>query len=334
MDKKYYDKVIRKLKILLFVAIGVFLVIGLLLLIAGISAGSLDNMVAGISVLALWAFLTVFFIIADAYGSGFVYLDEEALVYRAIFGKEKRYAIQEVEDIAYKHESVIGGSVIVLLKNGKVMVAKSVVRGWEIVKTVRKSVPTGSASKPLDVLKSEYLQSKKKRAYSIGAIIFFCCALVVGLAMAIICTEGKEVDFFDKQDWVYFSIFMTIFAISLVAILVAMPSLFLSINAVQASAWAWRRGIIFQDTLALSNAQEIYVNNAVEARLSFEKHMENDEEKATLCLETYILRKGEMIKEVFYHKDKKAIRVWMDIEQDENARSITHLVKKEEVFQL
>ena len=272
----------RRNLIILFIVPVLFIITGVALL----CAGSLDNMVAGISMLVLSSWLYLFLIVAFRYGGCTLSLKGNELVYRKGLNRVQRIALDEVEEIIYTND-VRGECVDLLLKNGTHIVA-GVKEGLKLVRNVRKSVPVSAPSKTVEKLEKECLKSIKKRFFLIGKIFFLVLILVISLAVAIIATEGKEIDYFNKRDWLFFGVFMSIFVLCLFGLLALFPPLFRLIREVQGRIRAWRRGMIFEDIPMISDVQEVYTSINFDSRFSYKKEKINDVERIVVSIEYYV----------------------------------------------
>lgn len=287
---------------LIFIVVGLFIALG----IALICAGTLDNLVAGICILTLALWLFIFFILAFRWIGSTLTLKGNELIFRKGICKECRYSLDEIEEIGCEYNFAGGQCINLQLKDGTLIAMQGAKNGWELLKAVRKSVPISAQSKPLNTLEKECIDSRKKRAGICGLLAFFVCLLLVSFFIAVVATDGKEVDFFNEQDWWYFGIFMSFFTIFLFGILVIMPLLFHSIWDVRAKEWAWKRGMVFQNPLAFSSAQVVYTNINIDTRFSFGRKIENGVEEAVAVVESYIIQKGKIDKNVVYFYGEEA----------------------------
>ena len=314
-----------------------FIITPLMFIIAGIGlicAGSLDNMVAGISMLMLAAWLYLFFIVAFEWLGCTVSLKGNELVCRKGINRVQHIALDTVEEIAFGYDGIRGECLKLILKSGEVIVVPGVKDGWKLVRKVRKSVPVSAPSKTIEVLEKECLKAIKKRIVLIAEIVVLLLVLVISLAVAIIATEGKEIDYFNERDWWFFGVFMSIFVLCLFGVLAFMPSLFRLIRDEQGKIWAWKRGMLFEDTLELTWAQEVYVPLGVDARFSYKKEIVNDEEKVISSMEVYMLKKRKMEKKSVLFYDAEAEAFWEKVIGDDDARPITELINSPGIFRL
>lgn len=272
---------VNKNLIVLFIVPVLFIVTGIALL----CDGSLDNMVAGISMLILAAWLYLFLIVAYKWVGCTLSLKGNELVYRKGINRVQHIALDKVEEISFGYDTIRGACLKLLLKDGDLIVANGVKDGWKLVRKVRKSVPVSVPSKTVEILEKECLQAIKKRAFLIGKILFLVSILIISLVVAVIATKGKEIDYFNEYDWCFFGVFMSIFLLCLFGVLAFMPSLFRLIRDVQGKIWAWKRGMVFEDSLELSCAQEVYISIGVDARFSYKKEIINDVEKVISSME-------------------------------------------------
>ena len=316
--------------IILFITPVLFIITG----IALICAGSLDNMVAGISMLILAVWLCLFLIVAFEWLGCTVSLKGNELVYRKGLNRVQHITLDKVEEIAFGYDGIRGECLKLILKSGEIIVVPGVKDGWKLVGKVRKSVPVSVPSKTIEVLEKECLKAIKKRVFLIGKILFLVLILIISLAVAIIATEGKEIDYFNERDWWFFGVFMSIFVLCLFGVLAFMPSLFRLIRDVQGKIWAWKRGMVFEDALELSWAQEVYVPIGVDARFSYKKEIVNDVEKVISSMEVYIFQKRKMEKQSILFYDAEAEAFWERVIGDNDARPITELIKSPEIFKL
>ena len=319
--------------IILFLTPIFFIITGIALL----CAGSLDNMVAGICMLALATWLSLFFMLAfkwvpSKWIGPTLELKENELIYRKGINCVQSITFDKVEEIGIFNDGIKGEYVNLLLKDGTLIVAQ-VEEGLKLVRKVRKNIQVSVQSKKIEKLEEECLKNAKKSSVLIGGLILVGIVLVVSLPVAIIATEGKEVDYFNERDWLFFSVFMSIFTLCLFGLLAFIPPVFRLAGETRERIWSWRRGILFEDTLELLDVQEVYISIDLGARFSCKKEIVSDAEKLIVSIEVYEFKKRRPQKRTTLFYEKEAETIWDKVVKDQDVYRITELINPQ-IFEL
>ncbi|MBR2988504.1 MAG: hypothetical protein IKC64_02130, partial [Clostridia bacterium] len=151
--------------------------------------------------------------------------------------------------------------------------------------------------------------------------------LIVSLVLAIVLTEGKEVDLFDGRDWLYFSIFMSLFAVLLCSLLLMLHPLMVSLWDNKGKLWAWRRGVCFNDNKsALVYPLKVLLDMDGVTRYSYGKDTVDGRDIEVASLEMFMFKDGEIQKIVHLCQDGEAEIFRERISVNKTLRCINDLI--------
>lgn len=309
----------KALAICIVVVISLFIVCGVGLLFAG----TLDNLVAGVCMFALAVWIAIFAIsVRDLFRS--VAIEKNELIIRTIFSKKgTRYAFSDIEEIALAKFNLL----VIQLKSGDIITILNANNGIEVVQKVHAKIPVSKPSKPIETLKTEFMQSRKSLKKWIISVLVAVALLIVSLVLAIVLTEGKEVDLFNSSDWFYFSIFMSFFAVLLCSLLLMLHPLIVALWDKNGRLWAWRRGACFNDNKSvLAYPLKVLLDIDGVTRYSYGKDTVDGREIEVASLEKFMFKDGEIQKIIHLCQDSDAEFFRERISVDKTLRCINDMI--------
>ncbi len=285
------------------------ILVGFCFVIAGIEflrEGTPDDTLAGIVMLVLGGWTIIFLLLMMGCILRTVVIDEESVIFRKGF-RLKRCAFADVEDAFCECNAMGVTTLRILLKNGSHFFATGLKNGRALANELRKRLSLSTVSKSVDTLKNEYLKSKKIRLFSSIILWVLIGLAVICLGIAVVTTGEKDLVDFNAWDWQYFSAFMASCAAFLVAIAPALAWQLCLVGEMEAKAWAWKRGVCFADSIALTLVNGVYVDGGFTTRIVCGKVVDNDVEIEAISVEEYQV-KGDMINKsatTFYDEETK-----------------------------
>ena len=290
------------------------ILVGFCFLMAGIEflkAETPDDTLAGIVMLVLGGWTLIFLIFMLGYILRTVAIDEEGVSLRKRLLQVKRYAFADIQD-AFCERNALGVMTLrVLLKNGAVFFAIGLKNSWALANKLRKRLPVSTTSKPVDTLKSDYLKSRKMRTAVTIVLLILIGLAVVCLGVAVVTTGEKDLVDFNAQDWQYFSLFMSLGAGFFVAIAPVLAWVLCLGGETESRAWAWKRGVLLADPIALTMVNGVYVDGGFTTRVVCGKVVDDGVELVAVSVEEYKVKGNEVQKSATIFYDEMTKDFWI-----------------------